>query len=86
MIRRIANHFGYETQRKKAIEELGELKVELKRKQADREKTLDEICDVLIMLLQLIYLYGFSWLEIIKHCIKKLRRTIYRMKIGYYDR
>jgi len=85
MIKKIANHFGCETQRLKSIEELDELKVELKRKNIDREKLLDEVCDVAIMLLQLIYIYGFSWIKIIKHILYKIKRTKHRIKIGYYE-
>lgn len=80
----IANHFGYNNQKIKAIEELEELKVELNKEFVDRNKILDELSDCIIMIYQLIYLYGFSWKEIFKHIKYKIKRTIYRIEIGYY--
>jgi NTP pyrophosphatase (non-canonical NTP hydrolase) len=69
------NHFGVQHQKNKAIEELGELIVELSREQdrrTDNERVREEIADVIVMAEQLRIIYGASavdrWIE------KKLSR------------
>ena len=58
---RAVDHFGVEHQKRKAIEELGELICELSREQdrrTDREHILEELADVIIMCEQLRLIYG----------------------------
>lgn len=58
---RAINHFGVDCQVDKALEEMGELIVELARRKSprhDREKVAEEIADALIMLEQLRIIYG----------------------------
>ena len=55
------NHYGAEHQKKKAVEEMGELITELEREQDGRttpEKVISEIADVLLMIRQLMIIYG----------------------------
>lgn len=55
------NHYGPEHQKKKAVEEMGELITELEREQDGRttpEKVITEIADVLLMIRQLMIIYG----------------------------
>ena len=55
------NHYGPEHQKKKAVEEMGELITELEREQDGRttpEKVISEIADVLLMIRQLMIIYG----------------------------
>ena len=67
---RAVDHYGAEHQKGKAIEELGELLVELSREpdnRATREKIREELADVMIMCEQLRIIYGAaetdSWID-----------------------
>lgn len=54
-------HYGAEHQKRKAIEEMGELITELEREQDGRttpEKIITEIADVYMMIRQLMIIYG----------------------------
>ena len=58
---RAINHFGVDGQVEKAIEEMGELLVELARRHSprhDKERVAEEVADVLIMAEQLRIIYG----------------------------
>jgi len=58
---RAVDHFGVEHQKRKAIEELGELICELSREQdhrTNREHIQEELADVIIMCEQLRLIYG----------------------------
>ena len=73
-------HYGAEHQKRKAIEEMGELITELEREQDGRttpQKIITEIADVLLTVRQLMVIYG------IEPCLaeyeKKQRRLLRRM-------
>ena len=58
---RAVDHFGIEHQKRKAVEELGEILVELSREQdgrTDKDKIREELADVMIMAEQLRIIYG----------------------------
>lgn len=60
---RAINHFGVECQIDKALEEMGELIVELSRRRStrcDAERIAEEVADALIMLEQLRIIFGAS--------------------------
>lgn len=74
------HHYGAEHQKKKAIEEMGELITALSREQDGRattEKVITEIADVHLMIRQLMVIYG------IEPCLaeydRKQRRLLRRM-------
>lgn len=74
------NHYGREHQKKKAIEEMGELITALAREQDGRATPKDvitEIADVHLMIRQLMVIYG------VKECLdeydRKQRRLMRRM-------
>jgi len=74
------HHYGPEHQKRKAIEEMGELITELEREQDGRttpEKVITEIADVHLMIRQLMLIYG------IEPCLaeydRKQRRLLSRM-------
>ena len=74
------HHYGPERQKRKAIEEMGELITELEREQDGRttpEKVITEIADVHLMIRQLMVIYG------IEPCLaeydRKQRRLLRRM-------
>lgn len=73
-------HYGPEHQKRKAIEEMGELIVELEREQDGRtnpEKVITEIADVYLMILQLMLIYGPD--ACLKEYDRKQRRLLRRM-------
>lgn len=72
---RAINHFGVDGQIEKAMEEMGELIVELARRHTDRhdkDRVADEIADALIMLEQLRIIYGGARVDV--HVGQKLDR------------
>lgn len=74
----IIAHFGYENQKKKVLEELGELCAALARDlqgHGDRANIAEEMADVHIMLAQLQLIYGNTH-EIAAAVRAKLARTI----------
>lgn len=76
-IEKIADHYGYEKQKNKTIEELIELADAIIHDQEDN--IIEEIADVLIMLNQIIYLKEIS--EDVDDVIKKkTARQIVRMR------
>ena len=78
MIKSIANHFSLEDRKIKTIEECSELITAISRNDVDN--IIEEIADVVIMIRQLVYLYG------IEHNVEeimefKLKRTVERYGI-----
>lgn len=74
------NYYGPEHQKRKAIEEMGELITELEREQDGRttpEKVITEIADVHLMIRQLMVIYGVD--ACMKECDRKQRRLLRRM-------
>lgn len=74
------HHYGPEHQKRKAIEEMGELITELEREQDGRttpEKVITEIADVLLTVRQLMVIYGLD--ACLKEYDRKQRRLLLRM-------
>lgn len=74
------HHYGAEHQKKKAIEEMGELITAMSREQDGRatpEEVITEIADVQIMVRQLALIYGPD--KVAKEIERKERRLIRRM-------
>lgn len=80
----IANHYGIESQELMAIEEMSELTKEIcKKRRGDknREKLIDEIADVKIMIAQLEHLLDVSK-EVSLRVDYKCQRQLRRMEQG----
>lgn len=74
------HHYGPEHQKKKAIEEMGELITAISREQDGRatpEQVITEIADVQIMVRQLALIYGVD--AVAKEVDRKQRRLLRRM-------
>lgn len=74
------NHYGPEHQKRKAIEEMGELITALSREQDGRatpEQVITEIADVHLMVRQLMVIYGLD--ACMKEYDRKQRRLLRRM-------
>ena len=72
----IADYYGKEHQTIKAIEELAELIQALAKE--DVENIKEELADVMVMLEQIKYLYGFSEIEINRIMFSKIVRQLGR--------
>lgn len=72
------NKYKPEKQKKKAVEELGELITAIAKE--DRENIVEEIADVLIMIFQMIIIYSISKMEIVKWIVFKLKRLKERVR------
>ena len=73
-------HYGVEHQKKKAIEEMGELITAISREQDGRattEQVITEIADVQIMMRQLELIYGID--AVANEIDRKQRRLLRRM-------
>lgn len=73
-------HYGPEHQKKKAVEEMGELITALSREQdgrATREQVITEIADVHLMIRQLMVIYGLD--ACMEEYDRKKRRLLRRM-------
>lgn len=73
-------HYGAEHQKKKAIEEMGELITAISREQDGRatpEQVITEIADVHLMVRQLMIIYGLD--ACMKEYDRKQRRLLRRM-------
>lgn len=86
LARRIVEHFGKENQEEKLLEELEELKNELIiniEENTITENTISEMADVHILIAQLLLKYDKQeeYNEAVEY---KLKRTIQRIKEGYY--
>ena len=74
------HHYGAEHQKKKAIEEMGELITAISREQDGRattEQVITEIADVQIMMRQLALIYGID--AVAKEIDRKQRRLLRRI-------
>ena len=74
------HHYGAEHQKKKAIEEMGELITAISREQDGRattEQVITEIADVQIMMRQLALIYGID--AVANEIDRKQRRLLRRM-------
>lgn len=85
--RKIADHYGPQTQEFQAVSEIMELGQVLTRRPGQRtkdwkEKLLDEMADVTIMIQQLRLLYDISDEDFEKKIIEKLDRQLERIKNG----
>lgn len=86
LARQIVEHFGKENQEEKLLEELEELKEELKiniKQDTITENTVSEMADVHILIAQLLLKYDKQE-EYNKAVEYKLKRTIKRIKEDYY--
>lgn len=74
------HHYGPEHQKRKAVEEMGELITALSREQDGRatpEQVITEIADVHLMIRQLMVIYGLS--ACLKEYDRKQRRLLRQM-------
>lgn len=74
------HHYGAEHQKRKAIEEMGELITALEREQDGRvtpKEIITEIADVLLTVRQLMVIYGVP--ECVKEYDRKQKRLLRRM-------
>lgn len=74
------HHYGAEHQKKKAIEEMGELITAISREQDSRattEQVITEIADVQIMMRQLALIYGID--AVAEEIDRKQRRLLRRI-------
>lgn len=74
------HHYGAEHQKKKAIEEMGELITAISREQDGRatlEQVITEIADVQIMMRQLALIYGID--AVAEEIDRKQRRLLRRI-------
>lgn len=76
MLERIADHYGYDSQRVKCIEELGELITALAKD--DKDSITEEIADVEIMLVQIKHLLKLHVMTTKK---RKIDRQLDRIRI-----
>lgn len=75
-------HYGVEHQKRKAVEEMGELITAVSREQDNRAakvEVITEIADVFIMMSQMAIVYGLEDVE--KEIDRKLARLYYRIKL-----
>lgn len=75
-IKVIADHYGKKHQTIKTMEELAELIQALAR--GDEDNIKEEMADVMVMLEQIKYLYGFSEIEINRIMFDKIVRQLGR--------
>ena len=82
-VKRIADHYGWNSQLKQLAEECSELSVESLhyiREGRGIERILEEMADVLIMIQQIIYLIGHGYGDIEKCAEFKLDRQLSRIE------
>ncbi len=79
----ITEHYGINTQIEKAIEELNELIIELKKEKFNRKDLLSEIADVYVVLEHIKYIYNIPDDKINMEIDYKLNRQLLRIKDGY---
>lgn len=78
----IAHYGGYAHQKEKAIEELSELQQALARDlqgEGDRDNIIEEIADALVMIAQLVLIYGIHR-DVERVAADKLLRTLARIE------
>lgn len=79
---KVINHYGKESQLKKAIEELKELSIEIEKAikgEADIEAIMSEMADVINMLEQLKLMYQISADKLQVEINRKMKRTLARI-------
>jgi NTP pyrophosphatase (non-canonical NTP hydrolase) len=85
----IFNYFGYETQRRKLIEEVNEFLDEIllfEKGIGDIEKIEEEAADVVVLIEQFIRAYELDEYKMILIERQKINRTKERIRAGYYER
>lgn len=85
----IFNYFGYETQRRKLIEEVNEFLDEIllfEKGVGDIKKVEEEMADIVVLLEQFIRVYELDEYKLINIEKQKEKRTIERIRAGYYER
>lgn len=85
----IFNYFGYETQRRKLIEEVNEFLDEIllfEKGIGDIKKIEEEFADIDLLLTQFKLFYELDGYEIENTIKSKLYRTKERIRAGYYER
>jgi NTP pyrophosphatase (non-canonical NTP hydrolase) len=85
----IFNYFGYETQRRKLIEEVNEFLDEIllfEKGIGDIKKIEEEFADIDLLLTQFKLVYDLDGYEIENTVENKLYRTKERIRAGYYER
>jgi len=88
-IQKIADHYGSDHQHLKTIEELRELVHEIElylhaKDKYDITRMLDEIADVYIMTIQIMYLNKLGQYELIQHMDSKIQRKLERIETEKY--
>lgn len=83
----IFTYFTARNQRDKLCEEFRELQDELFRfvELGDECNLLTEIADVIILMLQFMYEYGYELNDLEEEVNNKINRTIKRIEDGYYE-
>ena len=81
-LRKISGYYGLEHQKRKAIEELGELIVAIARD--DDENIIEEIADVMVMMMQLEILLDCDE-EVCQIIEEKVNRQIQRIRAEMVD-
>lgn len=85
----IFNYFGYETQRRKLIEEVNEFLDEIllfEKGIGNIEKIEEEFADVMILLNQFREAYELVTGCVLGYQVQKIERTKERIRAGYYER
>jgi NTP pyrophosphatase (non-canonical NTP hydrolase) len=85
----IFNYFGYETQRRKLVEEVTEFIDEIllfEKGIGDIEKVEEEMADIIVLLEQFIRVYELDEYKMILIEKQKEKRTKERIRTGYYER
>jgi NTP pyrophosphatase (non-canonical NTP hydrolase) len=80
----ILNHFGFENKLDKLKEETNELLEAIQ--EDDRQHTLEEMADVLIVIQQIAIYYGFTEEALGEMYENKINRTIKRIETGFYEK
>lgn len=85
----IFNYFGYETQRRKLVEEVNEFLDEIllfEKGIGDIKNIEEEFADVIVLLEQFREVYELSNCELAQNEADKIYRTKKRIRAGYYER
>ena len=85
---KIFEHFGYENQRRKIVEEVNELTDEIllfEKGSGDIKDLKGELADVYILLKQIKEYYEITDEELMLVIRAKLNRTLERIESGYYE-
>lgn len=81
-LQKIYRHFGHKNQILKLLEEISELRFEIKNNRYEKNE-FEEMCDVWVVLTQLLLQHQKEAEQIIEH---KIKRTLKRMESGYYEK